>query len=117
MSAGRFIDATYLTDSGTPVSIRVQPETERPWNLAGTGAVSPGLPSAQVGKGRNEKGINARKARFKWFGAPPAGYSDAGIITLPIFTLGAFTALVKNTDYAYLGGVLRLSGKTGESIR
>lgn len=117
MSAGAFTDNAYTTDGGITVAIRTQPETVNPWNPAVNAAITPGLPSAQVGKGRNTIGINARIARFEWFTGVPANYDPNGVITLPIFTQTAFQALVKKTDYAYQGGTLRLVGKTSEKIR
>lgn len=117
MSAGTFVDAIYVTDAGDKVNIRVQPETiNLTWNTAGTGTVdTPGSANATGGRRRN--GINARIARFKWKGEAPTGYLGSGIITLPILTKTKFDALVKNTDYAYLGGTINLVGRTNESIR
>lgn len=117
MSAGKFIDSVYSTDSGTMVPIRIQPETVTAWNPVAAGPVQAGLPSAAIGKGRRELGINARLARFKWKGAVPDGYDPNGIITVPILTLTALNNLVKNTDYQYLGNTVNLVGKTKEAIR
>jgi hypothetical protein len=118
MSSGTYIDATYVTDLSKIVPIRVQPETvNATWNTNGLGTIEAGLPSAQVGRGRNTIGINARMARFSWFSGTPANYDESGIISLPILTKAKFDALVKATDYAYLGGVIRLVGKTSEKIR
>lgn len=117
MSAGKFTDTTYVTTGGVVTTIRVQPETITAWNPVGVGPVQPGLPSARVSGGIRRIGINARHARFRWKGAVPDTYDPAGIITVPILTEAAFTALVKNTDYAYLGQPLRLVGKSSERIR
>lgn len=120
MSAGKFVDQTYSTDGGLLCPIRVQPETVTAWNILPVGAVAPGTPSARATGGRNKAGINARIARFRWSGSPPAaptGYDPNGIITLPILTNAAFQTLVKNTSYAYLGAALNLVGKTSEKVR
>ena len=117
MSAGAFNDGIYVTNGGLVTTARIQPETITTWNPAGVGPVLPGQPSAQVSRSQRSIGINARKARFKWNGAPPAGYLANSVITLPILTKAAFDALVKATAYAYLGGTLNLVGKTDEKIR
>lgn len=117
MSAGAFQDGIYVTDAGTAVNIRVQPETITPFNANGTGTIAAGMPSAQASQSKRALGINARTARFKWSGTPPTGYLANSTISLPILTKAAFDALVKNTAYAYLGGTLNLVGKTNESIK
>jgi hypothetical protein len=117
MSSGVFSDNIYVADNGVAFTIRTQVETAAAWNPNGTGAPVAGNPSAQVSKGKRSIGVNARMARFKWSGTPPAAYKQDGIIALPILTQAAYTALVKNTNYAYLGGTLNLVGKTPEFIR
>lgn len=117
MSAGAFTDSIYQLDDGTPVNIRVQPETiANAWNTAGTGTPTIAV-SARAGGGRRRVGINARVARFRWAATVPDGYDPAGVISLPILTKAKFDALVKNVDYPYLGSGLNLIGKTNESVR
>lgn len=118
MSAGKFQDRIYVTNSDAVYSIRVQPETITPWNENGTGSILPGSPSVAVSKGRRTIGINARVARFRWVGtSAPAGYDPSGIITVPILTRAAFQALTKGISYPYLTGGLELVGKSEEAIR
>lgn len=117
MSAGAYIDSIYENDLGNGFAIRVQPETVTVWNPAGAAALVPGNPSAQVSSGGRSIGVNARLARFSWVGVAPTGYSQDGVITVPILTKAAYDALVKNTPYPYLGGQLNLVGKTAETIR
>lgn len=117
MSAGAFIDAIYLTDTGTATTIRVQPETVTTWNPEGAGTIAAGTPSAQSSQSKRSIGINARTASFKFTGAAPAGYLTGGTIKLPILTKEAFDVLVKATSYAYLGGTLNLVGKSPEVIK
>lgn len=120
MSAGKFSNQFYVTDAGIVGFVSIQPETVTAWNPAGVGPPAAGAPTVRVSGGRNKIGIHARIARFRWSGTPavaPTGYDPSGIITLPILTLGALTALVKGTSYAYLGASLNLVGKTSEKIR
>lgn len=119
MSAGAFIDSFYEAsddNGGETWQIRVQPETVTAWNPAATGPALANV-SVNVGGSRRRNGIHARTARFRWQGAPPSGYLANGIITLPILTSAAYSALVKGTDYAYLAGNLRLVGKSPETFR
>ncbi len=116
MSAGAFTDTIYNDADGNAWNIRVQPETLAAWNPAGTGTPDNDV-SVKVGGSRRSYGVHARIARFKWQGAPPTGYLAGSIIRLPILTQTAYSALVKNTDYAYLGGNLRLVGKSQEVIK
>lgn len=117
MSQGKFQDAVYVDDLGNAHSIRIQPETINPWNTNGAGTIAPGTPSAKVSSSKRSIGVNARTARFKWVGTPPAGYDANGILQFPILTKAKFDALVKNLDYPYLTSGLNLVGKTNESIR
>jgi len=117
MSAGAFVDATYLSDLGTAFPIRVQPETIATWNAEGAGVIAAGMPSAQSSQSKRSLGVNARTATFRFTGTPPTGYLTSGTIKLPILTLEAWRALVRNTAYAYLGGTLNLVGKTAEVIK
>ena len=117
MSAGAFIDSVYETNGGDGYAIRIQPETITTWNPISAAVAVAGQPSAQVSKGRRTIGINARLARFRWTGAVPTGYQTDGIVTVPVLTQAAWEALVKATDYQYLGNTVRLVGKTPEAIR
>jgi len=119
MSAGPFTDTFYEAsedNGGETWNIRVQPETITAWNPAATGPALADV-SVNVSGSRRRNGIHARMARFRWQGAPPAGYAANSIIQLPILTAAAYSALVKNTDYAYLAGNLRLVGKSPERFR
>jgi hypothetical protein len=117
MSAGAFQQAVYISDSTEAFAIRVQPETIAAWNQQGTGTISPFFPSVRASGGRRKIGINARIARFRFTGTPPAGYKAGSVFALPILTPGAYLSLVKLTAYPYLGGTIELVGKTPEVIR
>lgn len=116
MSQGAFTDTIYNDADGDAWNIRVQPETITTWNPVGTGTPDTDV-SVKVGGSRRSYGIHARVARFRWQGTPPTGYLQNSIIRLPIFTQASYSALVKNTDYAYLGATLRLVGKSQEVIK
>jgi hypothetical protein len=117
MSAGAFQQAVYIADSTEAFVIKVQPETIAAWNPQGNGTISPFFPSVRASGGRRKIGINARVARFRFTGTPPAGYLPGSIFVLPILTPAAYQALAKLTNYAYLGGTIQLVGKSPEVIR
>lgn len=119
MSAGPFVDSFYEAsddNGGETWNIRVQPETLAPWNPAATGPALADV-SVNVSGSRRRNGIHARMARFRWQGAPPTGYAANSIIQLPILLPASYSALTKGTDYAYLGGTLRLVGKSPEKFK
>lgn len=117
MSTGAFTETFYVADNDDVYPIRVQPETITAFNGAGTGPVPANTPSVNASGGIRRNGVNARRARFRVTAATTSGIAVGSILTLPIFTLAAYTALAKLTDYTYQGGTLRLVGKTGERIR
>ncbi len=125
MSAGTYLNVGYESDSDTVFPIRIQPETAS-FELNGVantpaGAPSlPGLPSAQVSKGRRSHGVNTRLIRFRFLSITPSGYSPNSVLTLPIMTPSAYAAYDKNQTgtYTLLGTAYDVGyvGKTPEKI-
>lgn len=123
MSAGAFLNAFYTTNAGLVVSISIQPETaacviEGNTNVIPAGPAGPGLPSAQVSKGKRSIGINARSIRVRFApGAAPTGYVDGGIVQLPWLDPTSFALLPAKGTGTYLGSSVTLVGKTDENVR
>jgi len=117
MSQGKFIRGKYSTDAGVVHPIRIQPETViAQTNPAPAGEIT-GLVTARVGGSRRQYGILARTVRLAWTGAAPDGYDPNGIITLPILTLAAYTALAPGQAVTYQGTAAQVIGKSPERIR
>jgi len=116
MSQGAFIQSFYETDSGGIHSIRIQPETI----IAGTNTApagpATGEGSASATGGRRRIGINARKVRITWTGAPPTGYKAGGITSIPFLQQDEWAALSKGDTFSYLGAEVKVVGKTPEFI-
>ncbi len=117
MSTGPFIETVYIADNDDNYPIRVQPETITAFNPAAVGSILPNTPSANASGGIRRNGVNARRARFRVIATTTSGISEGRILTIPIMTLASFNLLAKLTNYTYIGGTLRLVGKTGERIR
>lgn len=117
MSAGPFNLAKYESDSGVIYNAKIQPETQAFSAQAGVvaGAVT-GEPSAIMKGSRRGIGVNARNVRIRFTAAPPAGYDVGGIMTVPILTLAAYTAILKGAAVNYLGTAAIVVGKTPEYI-
>jgi hypothetical protein len=126
MSAGQLSRSRYEDDNGNIWKIRVQPETEGLTidgvaNAAPTGAFTAGFPSAQVSRGRQSIGINARLCRIKFNTTVPPGYDANGSIALPVLTQAAKAAFVSDAEGTYtLDGTaydVTVIGTTPEKIR
>lgn len=123
MSAGRFARASYETNDGNVVPIRVQPETisasiGATTNAEPATAILSGWPSACVSSGRTSCGINARLVRLQFDdGAAPDGYQEGGTITIPALTPAFFNAASVGQAATYLGSAATIVGRTAETIR
>lgn len=126
MSAGRLSRSRYEDDFGNIWKIRVQPETEALTiatvvNAPPAGAATANFPSAQVSRGRQSIGVNARLCRIKFNTTVPPGYDANGTIALPVLTLAAKAAFVADAVGTYsLNGTdydVTVVGTTPEKIR
>lgn len=122
MSSGAFELSFYEDENGNVHSIRVQPETillsiNGTANTAATGPADPGFASAQVSKGRNSIGYNARLVSIKFPTNPPTGYKPDQIIRLPWLRQTTFGAIQAGQTVTYLGSTGVVAGKTPEKIR
>lgn len=126
MSAGAYSRSRYEDNQGNVWKIRVQPETEGlivdgVTNTPPAGAFTPGFPSAQVSRGRNSIGVNARLCRIKFAATAPTGYDPNGTISLPVLTQAAQSAFVPDAVGTYtLGGTdhaIVVVGTTPEKIK
>ena len=117
MSAGAFNLAKYQSDSGVIYNIKIQPETQAFSAQAGViaGAVV-GEPSAIAKGSRRGIGVNARKVRIRFTAAPPIGYEPGQTLSVPIFTLAAYTAITKGQSITYLGVAGVVVGRTPEYV-
>lgn len=115
--AGKFTFSKYEKDDGTILNIKLQPETLTSVNVAPSGAVEAGWPSAQVAKGRRSIGIHARYISCKWTGAVPDGYDADGVLRVTILTKSVYDGLALGSTFTYLGQPTRIIGLTGEKIR
>lgn len=120
MSAGEFQTSIYETNAGNFASIRVQPETlsltiDATTNAAGAGPVNQQA-SAIANGSRRGIGVNARRVRLEWTGAPPAGYDAGGTLTVPILTPSLFNAITKGDEGTYLSAGVRVVGVTPEYV-
>lgn len=122
MSAGRFELTFYEDGNGTIHPIRVQPETllltiNGVANAAPTGPADSGVASAQVSKGRNSIGYNARLVSIRFPTNPPDGYKPDQIIRLPWLRDTTFGNIQAGQSVTYLGSTGVVAGKTPEKIR
>lgn len=117
MSSGAFTLGKYESDAGVIYNIKIQPETQAFSAQAGViaGAVV-GEPSAIAKGSRRGIGVNARRVRIRFTAAPPTGYEPGQTLTIPIFTLDAYTAINKGDAITYLGTAGVVVGKTPEYI-
>lgn len=121
MSAGIFLDAFYELNSGEIARIRTQPETAA-LVLEGTTNTIPAGPAtlptaAQVSGGRRSLGIHTRLVRVQFTGAPPTGYKEDGIVTLPWFNPTTWEGLTRGDTGTYLASSVKLVGKSPEIVR
>lgn len=116
MSAGPFVDTTYQTDQALNFVIRVQPETQAIWPTPVVGPVDVNA-HVLVGRSTRSFGIHARIVRCKWVSGAPAGYDPNGTLTLPIANPADFPAFVTGYQFAYLGGIVRITGTRPEKLR
>lgn len=115
--AGKFTRSRYEADDGKIYAVRVQPETITTANPAPTAALTPGLPSAKVGKGIRGYGVGTRYITAKWTGTVPDGYDANGVLRIPILTIAAYTGIALNSTFTYLGQPTVVIGKTGERVK
>ena len=106
MSAGQFDRSKYEDDLGNIWALRVQPETKSlvlggVTNNEPAGALTPRYPSATVSGNRRKAGVNARLCRIKFTNTVPTGYDANGTISLPVLTLAAKAAFVKDAVGTY----------------
>jgi hypothetical protein len=122
MSAGAFATgAKYEADDGKIYNVRVQPETLEA-NVGGangspTGAVTSGLPSAQVGSGRKTIGVHCRGVRLRFTESVPDGYKPNSIVFIPILVKSRWDAVSRGSAGVYLGLEVTVVGKVPEVIR
>ncbi len=126
MSAGAYSRSRYEDNQGNIWKIKVQPETEAleiggTTNAPPTGEITPGFPSAQVQRGRQSIGINARLCRLKFTATAPTGYDPNGTIALPVLTQAAQSVFVADATGTYtLNGTAHavvVTGTTPEKIK
>lgn len=123
MSAGQFTRTKYESNDGTIFGARVQPETLAA-TIGGTANAAPAgdfafkAPSANMGGGRRENGVNARYVSFQWDdGGAPANYLASGTGRLPILTPAVFNSINIGDAVVYAGGTGVVTGTIGESIK
>lgn len=125
MSAGAFDRSRYEDDNGNIWRVRVQPETTSLTiatipNTPPAGTATAGFPSASVSNNRRKLGVNTRLCRVKFTTTTPTGYDPNGTISLPVLTLAAKAAFVKDATGTYtLGGTaydVVVVGVTPETI-
>lgn len=119
MSQGAFGVALYYTNKGNVCNVKIQPETlgatvggQVNSNIAGTVNQQA---SANV-SGRRGNGVFCRKVNLVFTGAPPAGYSANGRLSVPWLTEAGWDIIEKGDTGTYLGAAVRCTGKTAESI-
>lgn len=120
MSAGVFVTKSYAASyaANTNHPIRVQPETLTlviggNTNGDAVGAINNPI-SAVVSRGKRQLGLRPRTVTFKFTGEEPAGYEDAGVITLPYLQTTGFGAIARGTTGTYLGADIEVIGKSAE---
>lgn len=106
MSAGGFDRSRYEDDLGNVWAISVQPETltltiATVPNSPPAGATTPRFPSAKVSGNRRSLGINARLCRIRFTNTVPTGYDPNGTISLPVLSLAAKAAFVRDAVGTY----------------
>lgn len=120
MSAGVFVTKSYAASyaANTNHPIRVQPETLTliiggNTNGDAIGAINNPI-SAVTSRGKRQLGLRPRTVTFKFTGAAPEGYEDAGVITLPYLQTAGFDAITKGTTGTYLAAAITVVGKSAE---
>lgn len=120
MSAGAFERSRYLADTASIYNVKIQPETAAAnigaVNAPPAGAVTAGLPSAQVGASRRTIGVHCRGVRVQFTGTPPTGYKAGGTTFIPILTPTVYAGISKGTTGTYLGAPVVVTGKVPERI-
>lgn len=123
MSAGNFVSGKYQDDAGNIYFCRRQPETTSltlngQANTEPAGDVDQPI-AARLTGGLKRYGVRARQVRIRFTAAPPTGYSDDDILTVPVFTLAAFNTMkaVRGATGTYLGSACELVGATGEVVK
>ena len=120
MSAGEFVRSRYESNAGNIHPIRVQPETIAAEIGSANAAPAAGVDvaiSAKVSGGRRELGLIARKVRLAFTAAPPAGYAEDSIVTIPILTPAVFNAIAVGQTGTYQGVAVEVVGTTPETSR
>lgn len=122
MSAGNFIFSRYQATSlpGDPIMIaRIQPETQD-LTLGGAqnepGGATVTLPlRVNISGNNNALGVKPRTVSLRWVTNVPAGYAPNTTLRLPILSQALWDAIDPGiTTGTYLGGTVRVVGKTPE---
>lgn len=109
----------YKADNGAIHFIQIRPETLT-LNLAGNFNSAPGgLATTPVyARGTSSRygyGVNARRVRFQ-FTAPPSGYANGGVISLPWLDAATWAAVKGTTAGAYQGAPIAVLGFEEEYV-
>lgn len=124
MSAGAFTFVGYQVTglAGNQVMIaRVQPETlglilGGAQNEAGGATVTLPL-RVNISGNANSLGVKPRTVTLRWTSAPPAGYSQNGVLVVPILSESLWESVDPGiTTGTYLGSGVRVVGKGPERI-
>lgn len=121
MSAGRFVDVVYQSDTGELHLMTIQPETAEA-DIAGTPNAAPAGPATsdfwfQRNRGATEYGGKPRFIRMRWnVGGAPAGYSENSSILIPVLSAATYNSAVIGSAVSYLGGAGTVSRKIPENI-
>lgn len=119
MSAGIFEKAKYQADNGLDIyPVRVQEETMQ-LVIDGIANDEPAAAKtmpvrARIAGKRRQIGMNCRKIRIEFTGAPPAGYALNQVLTVPILTPDMFNGIEVDDTGTYLGVPIIVIGKTPE---
>lgn len=121
MSAGRFINTRYQTNTGAIHSIRVQPETTLATFQGGDNeppsGIATGLGSVKISNSNRSFGIKPRMVTISWSGAVPDGYEPGRTLRIPVLTPDTWNAIpAKGGVGVYLGLPVDVVGKSPERI-
>jgi hypothetical protein len=120
MSAGKFEQGVYESDSGDYHVCRYQPETTAA-TLGGVANTIAAFPPSSVfwvklTKGAREYGLAVRKVRLRWTGPAPTGYKADTTFEIPVMTPSVFATCILNGGAIYLGEACQIIGKTYEKM-
>lgn len=127
MSAGNFdLDGKYESGVGNVYRCRPQPETSGltiggAANAYPAGAISPGLGTLTLSKGKRALGVIPRTVTVRFTEAPTGQVADyAGVgsrYTVPVFDPAVWDAISEGDTGTYLGVAVVVDVKSPELVR